>query len=723
MESKDELYNSELENILAEAVERLEIGEAPDAVVQSYPEAYKDELQDLLMVIDVTTQYAADEIPLPPMQRRSSARKDFLNVAAEFRKTQEQVSQSVGESNTAAKMDGAISSTLENGPSARTDPHPTRIEEATQTISRSIFAKIDGFLQMLVPISGRFAPIAIGLLMLVLFSTASAFTVAWASIPGDLAYPLKEWARRVGLELVPVADRPDVMRAQEKARAEEVMLAQEKADRNSAVIQESLTGIFHGYRNGNGSLDLGATIVIPRYQPDANQDDLFLPMEVIGDLLPGSEVQLDYQIIPGQQGLVQGIRLTVLALPTPTPIPTIPSVIVSTNTPANLPQPACTVSIPGNWVAYRVQPGDSLSVIAARFGVQQGRLQQVNCLVSSGQINAGTLLYVPPETVAPPEPVPPTDTVVPFDTATSTATVTVLASDTATPSATFAITSTSVPATATATISPTTIPETAIVTAVVSPTIAITLTATPEATTPPTATSTVPITGTNVTETDTPEPDTPEPDGTPTPEPDPQETAGNSTPDATSTPGETAESTTTPGEDGTPFEVTVESSPVVITSLPAETATPESTSTPTLESSPTADDGASGDLKTATIEPSAEPTTAVPATDTPAPLPTETPIPSSTETPVPTDTSVGTVAPVETATTNAATTESETVEATETPTATDPPVPLPTDTPVPLPTDTPIPPPTDTPIPPPTDTPIPSPTDTPVPPPTDTPVP
>ena len=210
----------------------------------------------------------------------------------------------------------------------------------------------------------RLAPLAV-LVAIMLLGSASVFTVAW-SIPGDLTYPIKEWSRRVGLRLVTESEREAIREAQDKARAQELAQAFEKADRNSVIITETVTEIYQGHQTGNDLLNFGAATVMPRYQPDANANTEFLPMQIVGELLPGAEVELTYQIMPGQQsqtGIVQGISVRVIAPPpTPTPLPT-PTMPPPTHTtaptatsPPRLPANSVVLNPPAGWVPYVMAP-------------------------------------------------------------------------------------------------------------------------------------------------------------------------------------------------------------------------------------------------------------------------------------------------------------------------------------------------------------------------------
>jgi nucleoid-associated protein YgaU len=51
--------------------------------------------------------------------------------------------------------------------------------------------------------------------------------------------------------------------------------------------------------------------------------------------------------------------------------------------------------VPNGWVAYTVQPGDTLAVIAASFGLTAEQLAQANCLQNPDLIYEGQVLAVP----------------------------------------------------------------------------------------------------------------------------------------------------------------------------------------------------------------------------------------------------------------------------------------------------------------------------------------
>ncbi len=81
--------------------------------------------------------------------------------------------------------------------------------------------------------------------------------------------------------------------------------------------------------------------------------------------------------------------------PMPTSTPVLPS-----STPSPTPQPTVTFTptpcqIASGWVAYVVQPGDTLFTVGLRYNITTDRLRAGNCL-SSDTLFTGQVIYVPP---------------------------------------------------------------------------------------------------------------------------------------------------------------------------------------------------------------------------------------------------------------------------------------------------------------------------------------
>jgi peptidoglycan endopeptidase LytE len=78
-----------------------------------------------------------------------------------------------------------------------------------------------------------------------------------------------------------------------------------------------------------------------------------------------------------------------------TPYPTLtPSITPfgGERTPTPVPS-GCT--IPRGWIAYTIQPGDTMFALALRFRLTVDELATGNCMTNTGTITAGQFLYVP----------------------------------------------------------------------------------------------------------------------------------------------------------------------------------------------------------------------------------------------------------------------------------------------------------------------------------------
>ena len=121
------------------------------------------------------------------------------------------------------------------------------------------------------------------------------------------------------------------------------------------------------------------------------------------------------QPLPYDAALVEAALLTQLPQPIRLPTPIAPpdgyvssSQQTSDSTPcpvtsmcsATNSQASCTVR--DEWEEARVQPGETLSSIATRFGVSAADLQIANCLNNPNRLQIGQILHVPPYATATP---------------------------------------------------------------------------------------------------------------------------------------------------------------------------------------------------------------------------------------------------------------------------------------------------------------------------------
>jgi hypothetical protein len=92
--------------------------------------------------------------------------------------------------------------------------------------------------------------------------------------------------------------------------------------------------------------------------------------------------------------------------PTPTPQPTFtpqPPVQLpfATSTSSVSPNPNCATTPPG-WIAYTVEPGDSMSLLAIQTDSTIDELVAGNCLPNPDTIEVGTVMYLPRQPVITP---------------------------------------------------------------------------------------------------------------------------------------------------------------------------------------------------------------------------------------------------------------------------------------------------------------------------------
>jgi LysM repeat protein len=368
---------SNADELFAQAVTRLEAGESLASILATYPASMRDELRDMLAIVQAVEEMGQAPIPRPSPTRRAAAKREFLAAAAQLR----------AERNHATSPLAAQPSTAISSPTRPTTLRPARRRAARRR--SNLWEQLqEGFAILFSARAMRLAPI-LAVLVVVVLSTTTLVTVAQSAVPGDLAYSLKQWLRKQELQLAPPSMRDLVRQEQERELAADVAKAAARADANSAVIRAEDTLLYYG-RTGR-LLKIGGLTVMDRYQPDANVE-AFSPMTIEGELLPGAQVSLAYQIMPGQSDTVQGIALTVVAPPAPdfdindALKPTMPAVT------------GCVVSQPDGWVPYEVRPGDNLTFLATRGNTTVTKIMEVNCLRSE-TILIGAKLYVPADSL------------------------------------------------------------------------------------------------------------------------------------------------------------------------------------------------------------------------------------------------------------------------------------------------------------------------------------
>lgn len=590
MDQKKQPRPLSLEDIFAEAAERVQAGEPVDSVIASYAPEFHKPLRGLLPIVETASQLHHAEIPAIPSNRRLANRQALLQAAAQKR------------------------AHITNNPPPLTRRAPV---SKTPTWRERLATFWSSFQASFAPSPMRLAMSVLALAVLI-FGPTTLVTQAQSAIPGDLTYPVKQWVRAQEIAFTPMEHLAELRKQHEAENRADIEKAQAKADQQNLLISSHAMLVFHGYVGEYWQI--GGLHVKPCYQQDLSTSDC-QRMSVAGDLQPGAVVMLTYQILPGQPQtqagpLVQGIALevmkqqpteqqvnaaaatatpvTAIALPTPTntPIPPTdtPTMVVVEPPVTAEPGPDCTVGAVAGWVPVSIAAGETLAMIAARYGVTEGELRVVNCL--SGEQAPVGLILVPNREVATPEATATTFLTITVETPTGQFTATPVPNP-ITPTMTSPVTDTAVPPTLPAVTS----------TAVVTTTSAATPVSTPLATAVPLST-TVPTLTSAATpaHTGTP-PETPSvvpPNLTPTPSTEPP-----GTPAATITEATTAIPVETPTEDG--VSTGAAATPVV------EPPTPESVATAQEPAEPP------------TTEPEPPTATAVPLPTEPPPLSTATP--------------------------------------------------------------------------------------------------
>jgi hypothetical protein len=358
-----------MQDLFAEAVERLKAGEPLAAVVAAYPADVQAELRELLTIVELTEGVAVEPLPQRSPRQRALARAQFLQQAGALRTEAEET---LGPQALAA---GTPAGTRPGSASPARNARPQLSWRERLAVGWGSF--FDAPLLRLAPLAAVVAAVTL--------ATFWTVRTAEAALPGDAVYPLKQWVREQRVNLAPPGERERAIRTNEdEVRAEVNTIAttmETRRDARAALSAEhSEPLVFYG-RRGNLLL-IGPFLVAPNYQPDPTDEDV-VPMVIKGELLPGATVQLTYKVLPGNPNVVQGVAATVIGEPQPTPAPT------ATPRPAS----ACRRTIPSDWVPYPVRAGDTLSALASRTGASAGTIGRVNCV--AGSLIAGSTIYVP----------------------------------------------------------------------------------------------------------------------------------------------------------------------------------------------------------------------------------------------------------------------------------------------------------------------------------------
>lgn len=363
-----------MEEIFAEAVERLKAGEPAKDIVASYPEADREELLAMLLLVEDLVDMAMEPAPTPSPVRRHNHRALFLQTLLDM-----QAAQSAAQSQTPAAAPA-----LAPAPPPPRPPMPAPARPGLLDGLRAWLEQWRGA-SPLGALAFNFAPLA-ALLLAVYLATAWVSSTAQASVPGEPAYRIKEWAREIQTELAAPEERSELRRRNDAELQREMeLLAERTANLESVAPRLSQALQFRGMA-GRVFL-IGPLRVLPNYQPDLQGEEV-LATTIEGELVPGVPVRLDYQVLPGNPNLVQGIKIVVVGAPEPTPeLAAEPELVFST-----VAGDDCEVLVIPGWEPLAVFPGMSVMDIANRAGVSIFDIMSVNCLEQQVFTERGKIL-------------------------------------------------------------------------------------------------------------------------------------------------------------------------------------------------------------------------------------------------------------------------------------------------------------------------------------------
>jgi|GEM_PF-1530211 len=364
------LFHSDSEDIVAQAIERVEAGESVEVVLATVPVAMHAELREILLLITATHHLQRAPVPQPAAPQRAARKAAFLQSAAQMK----------------ADMVAAEAARV------------AAQRSQTQSLVADWFQNFWSDLQMAFAAPNlRLAPLLI-ILVAVWLGAFGFHTVTQAAGIGDLAYPVKQWINHQAINLSTKEARAEIYKdktdelVKDLTRAAARLRAEAKRTGHKTALVSTEELIFE--KTAGDSLILGPLTVMMQYQPDPNVD-VYTTTYMLRMPSAEEQVEVTFQIIPTEDEnaeppfITQGITLTVPEIqleigPTPTSEPTI----TTTATP-------CAATQPMGWVPASILPGDTLSDIAVRTGTSAAQLQRVNCIDDANQIVSGTKLFAP----------------------------------------------------------------------------------------------------------------------------------------------------------------------------------------------------------------------------------------------------------------------------------------------------------------------------------------
>jgi LysM repeat protein len=254
------------------------------------------------------------------------------------------------------------------------------------------------------------ATLAAALALVFLIVVGGGVVASQSSLPGDWLYGIKRTVENACMTFAP----------------DSATVRQELYQRRIAEIRQLITlgraeavdfeGVVQAQNGANWVIEgLPVTVSIPNSARAGDRVHVDARTTQIGQIVALSLILVE----PAQSPLVNGTPVPTIvpatrvtpATNTPVPTSTPTATATATQTPTTTPSPTaepteeatieapsptrCIPTPPSEWKRYTIQPGDTLSALAAARGVFLPQVIAANCLTDGGLIVAGQSIYLP----------------------------------------------------------------------------------------------------------------------------------------------------------------------------------------------------------------------------------------------------------------------------------------------------------------------------------------
>ncbi len=250
----------------------------------------------------------------------------------------------------------------------------------------------------------RFIYALAAILIVAFISIGSLATVSQNSLPGDPLYGVKTFSEGLQQSLL---DNDALEANFNQRRIQEIQQLLTLGRSEEVTFSGTIT-----IQKGTNWIIASLPITVPLDIPNAT-------VAHIGDEVNVTARTTELQTLTALT--IQIIEpastpLPTIAIPSQTPSPTstttpsltpAPTATITPHSPtivptlAVLPQPTvftpteCVSTRPNGWVSYPIQPGDTLSALAANQAIPLAELMTINCITDASRIIVGQIIYLP----------------------------------------------------------------------------------------------------------------------------------------------------------------------------------------------------------------------------------------------------------------------------------------------------------------------------------------